>query len=721
MDVDNEDQKKQEDEKINTMLSDYGNNREINLTKPSFEIEKEINVNNNKINNTSKIGNISNDNNITTNESKRSKRKSKKQEETKSKIGFGGQMGIFSKQNNFQRNFLTLNSVGSGQASGFSGIGSGIQFAINPSIVFAPKMQNSEPIDKINETSLLQTSFSPSSQISRSSSALPHPDIRSQLLPQIGPILIFVKEQKNADIILKELMGRKLLCQPLHGGIDQNDRDSNISDFKTGRVPILVATSVAARGLDVKGLALVFNYDCPDHMEDYVHRVGRTGRAGERGTAITLIHPGYSGGDDDKHVPGILKAVEKSGCIPIPELENIAREFNKNVNIGLVLQPGSGFGGKGFKFDENEAMKKEELRKIQRKDFGIEEDEEEQEDNKDEEDEDDYSKPSSSTVDQNNEEQNVDIKSVQKNDNTSGSISVAAAQAIASKIAQMGKNIQSGNTIASSSEQKQIVSVPDNLSPEAIEMLKKADTLTEMSNKNLDNFEMTLKNIGKVKPIPNDSSRVMVTINLGITFAVPRNATSNVLKAMRAAALRREALQLRNEAVSLVNAKQGTGSDSEYATFEFEINDFPQQVRFALTKKEFAEYVKEVTGCSVSTRGNYIDTSIGRIGGQQFGDSLSKQKKLYLAIEGNSHERVARAVDLLHTCVADEMEVINAGVATYSKNAPVGRLQQGEYYQLSVKKQLKKAWHQSLAHEYAFTPSVHGMLCHEMPLTLPIM
>lgn len=86
-------------------------------------------------------------------------------------------------------------------------------------------------------------------------------------------------------------------------------------------------------------------------------------------------------------------------------------------------------------------------------------------------------------------------------------------------------------------------------------MLKKADTLTEMSNKNLDNFEMTLKNIGKVKPIPNDSSRVMVTINLGITFAVPRNATSNVLKAMRAAALRREALQLRNEAVSLVNAK----------------------------------------------------------------------------------------------------------------------------------------------------------------------
>ena len=78
-------------------------------------------------------------------------------------------------------------------------------------------------------------------------------------------------------------------CLPLHGGLDQQDRDSNIRDFKQGVMPLLIATSVAARGLDVKSLTLVVNYDCPNHYEDYVHRVGRTGRAGNAGTSYTFI------------------------------------------------------------------------------------------------------------------------------------------------------------------------------------------------------------------------------------------------------------------------------------------------------------------------------------------------------------------------------------------------------------------------------------------------
>lgn len=64
------------------------------------------------------------------------------------------------------------------------------------------------------------------------------------------------------------------------------DRDSTIEDFKKGDFQLLVATSVAARGLDVKELNVVVNYDCPNHMEDYVHRVGRTGRAGRKGTVF---------------------------------------------------------------------------------------------------------------------------------------------------------------------------------------------------------------------------------------------------------------------------------------------------------------------------------------------------------------------------------------------------------------------------------------------------
>lgn len=78
-------------------------------------------------------------------------------------------------------------------------------------------------------------------------------------------------------------------CLALHGGMDQADRDSAIVDFKNGDIDILVATSVAARGLDVKRLRVVINYDVPNHYEDYVHRVGRTGRAGNKGTAYTFI------------------------------------------------------------------------------------------------------------------------------------------------------------------------------------------------------------------------------------------------------------------------------------------------------------------------------------------------------------------------------------------------------------------------------------------------
>ena len=106
-----------------------------------------------------------------------------------------------------------------------------------------------------------------------------------------GSIIVFVDKQENADTLLKELMKASYPCMSLHGGIDQYDRDSTISDFKSGRCKLLIATSVAARGLDVKQLIVVVNYDCPNHYEDYVHRVGRTGRAGNKGFSWTFLTP----------------------------------------------------------------------------------------------------------------------------------------------------------------------------------------------------------------------------------------------------------------------------------------------------------------------------------------------------------------------------------------------------------------------------------------------
>lgn len=126
-----------------------------------------------------------------------------------------------------------------------------------------------------------------------------------------GAIIVFVEKQAKCDFLLKELMGVGYPCLALHGGIDQSDRDSNIHDFKMGNVPLLIATSVAARGLDVKALNLVVNYDVPSHYEDYVHRVGRTGRAGRAGTAWTLVTP-----DQGRSAQDLIKALELSGNRP---------------------------------------------------------------------------------------------------------------------------------------------------------------------------------------------------------------------------------------------------------------------------------------------------------------------------------------------------------------------------------------------------------------------
>ena len=93
----------------------------------------------------------------------------------------------------------------------------------------------------------------------------------------------------------------------------QTDRESNISDFKGGVCSVLVATSVAARGLDVRDLALVVNYDTPNHLEEYVHRCGRTGRAGAPGTAITFLS--Y---EDEQYAPDLAKALQDSKK-PVPQ------------------------------------------------------------------------------------------------------------------------------------------------------------------------------------------------------------------------------------------------------------------------------------------------------------------------------------------------------------------------------------------------------------------
>ncbi|KNE59609.1 hypothetical protein AMAG_18216 [Allomyces macrogynus ATCC 38327] len=156
-------------------------------------------------------------------------------------------------------------------------------------------------------------------------------------------VLIFVDRQEAADQLMNTLLKRGYVCNALHGGKDQADRDSTIADFKAGVFPILIATSVAARGLDVKGLNLVINFDCPNHKEDYVHRVGRTGRAGNKGTAVTFITP-----EQERYAGDLVYALTASnGTVP-PELQAMADGFKEKVKAGQAQRASSGFGGKGL-------------------------------------------------------------------------------------------------------------------------------------------------------------------------------------------------------------------------------------------------------------------------------------------------------------------------------------------------------------------------------------
>jgi len=189
-----------------------------------------------------------------------------------------------------------------------------------------------------------------------------------------GSCLVFVDKQEHADGLLKDLMNASYTsCASLHGGIDQYDRDSTITQFKQGKIQILVATSVAARGLDVKDLILVVNYDCPNHYEDYVHRCGRTGRAGNNGYAYTFITP-----DQDWYSGDIIKALELSDSLVKQELRDLFTKYKTRMESeGKKVKTGGGFGGTGFKFDEVEAQYTTEKKKYQKAAFGLQDSDDE--------------------------------------------------------------------------------------------------------------------------------------------------------------------------------------------------------------------------------------------------------------------------------------------------------------------------------------------------------
>lgn len=131
--------------------------------------------------------------------------------------------------------------------------------------------------------------------------------------PVMDQVLVFTRTKRGADRLSRDLSKQKIKALAIHGDKAQNQRQRALNDFKSGKLRVLVATDIAARGIDIDKLNYVVNYEIPNEPETYVHRIGRVGRAGESGIAISLCEPEEN---------AFVKDIEKLTRERIPVIEN---------------------------------------------------------------------------------------------------------------------------------------------------------------------------------------------------------------------------------------------------------------------------------------------------------------------------------------------------------------------------------------------------------------
>jgi ATP-dependent RNA helicase DDX46/PRP5 len=172
--------------------------------------------------------------------------------------------------------------------------------------------------------------------------------------------IVFVDTQVRTDNLFEQLLRNGYVTLSLHGGKEQEDRDSTISDFKRKDGPgVLVATGVAGRGLDVLSVGCVINYSCPNHLEAYVHQVGRTGRAANKGVAYTMVNST----EEAKFAPNIVRALSEAGQSEniSKELKELSDSFKEKVKQGEARWASSGYKGKGYSYDASEMNEAQKL------------------------------------------------------------------------------------------------------------------------------------------------------------------------------------------------------------------------------------------------------------------------------------------------------------------------------------------------------------------------
>ncbi|ORZ05155.1 P-loop containing nucleoside triphosphate hydrolase protein [Lobosporangium transversale] len=357
-------------------------------------------------------------------------------------------------------------------------------------------------------------------------------------------VLIFVSRQEAADNLLSSLIRRGYVSMTIHGGKDQVDRDSAIADFKSGDCPILIATSVAARGLDVKKLGIVINYECPNHMEDYVHRVGRTGRAGNKGIAYTFITP-----EQERFAPDIAKALTNSNT-PVPaELQALVDSFHEKVKSGDAKQNASGFGGKGLEKFEKERDK---VLAIQKKTYGADDDED------------------GSDGEGGEKELVLEIKQVQPGI-TAGKAAASAEVINGSDSSEINKNNNAAMAAAGN--------VSKTLNNSA---LRKAKEAAEALSQSLG---------GDAK---QRALEVINNLNRNRPGATGVGADSGAIGASS------------ERGGAPGSGAGGSHRDSGFA-LEIEINDFPPKARLMVTQKMMINQISEHSGAAITTRGVFVE------------------------------------------------------------------------------------------------------------------
>ncbi|TMM41366.1 DEAD/DEAH box helicase [Colwellia ponticola] len=159
-------------------------------------------------------------------------------------------------------------------------------------------------------------------------------------------VLVFTRTKQCADDLAKEMTKDGVKSLAIHGDKSQGARDKALQELKEGKIRALIATDVAARGIDIKGLSHVINYELPYNAEDYVHRIGRTARAGNSGMAVSLVSPGEE---------WLLTAIEELLDISLlqqwlpgyePDLTKVAKKESRPINKKKARQNALGKSGK---------------------------------------------------------------------------------------------------------------------------------------------------------------------------------------------------------------------------------------------------------------------------------------------------------------------------------------------------------------------------------------